>query len=209
MSNSKVAKTAKVSKKETTPKLPMPTKEKGIIKQEAKVRLVSFAVTAVIPTQQYGNIQPRIEVTAPSYEEARAYVMPLVEELWRTYAERPLNGREPRIYGEITVTEKVVDPVFVVGQKAIAPVTTPQVQDTPAPVAVDTPAPQATASAAPQTVEKPESTLKAERAISNATSNDALDTIENQIKNSIKIPEEFKADLLFMLGEKRTSLITF
>src|SRR5580698_7288535 len=78
--------------------------------QEAKVKFVSFRVRAVIPVQQYGNIQPEIEVMAPSYESARDFVMPKIEELWRTYGERTVNGNLPSFVGAVKVEEKIVVP---------------------------------------------------------------------------------------------------
>lgn len=47
-----------------------------------------FKITAVIPTVQYGNIQPEYEVEAESYEEAEAIAMPYIERLWNKYCQR-------------------------------------------------------------------------------------------------------------------------
>lgn len=44
-----------------------------------------FRITAVIPTVQYGNIQPEYEVEADSYEEAEKIAMPYIEALWDKY----------------------------------------------------------------------------------------------------------------------------
>lgn len=54
---------------------------------------MKYTVTAVIPTVQYGNIQPSIEVEADSFEEAQSLVMPHIEQLWSTYADKPLPKR--------------------------------------------------------------------------------------------------------------------
>ena len=54
---------------------------------------MKFTITAVIPTVQYGNIQPSIEVEAETFEEAQAYAMPKIEALWAQYAEKPLNKK--------------------------------------------------------------------------------------------------------------------
>lgn len=51
---------------------------------------MKYTVTAVIPTVQYGNIQPSIEVEAESFDQAQAMVMPHIEELWSVYADKPL-----------------------------------------------------------------------------------------------------------------------
>lgn len=48
---------------------------------------MKYTITAVIPTGQYANIQPSIEVEAPTFEEAYAQAMPHIEEISRRYAE--------------------------------------------------------------------------------------------------------------------------
>lgn len=50
----------------------------------------TFELTAVIPTVQYGNIQPKITVEAETFEVARDIALGRVEEIWGKYAERPL-----------------------------------------------------------------------------------------------------------------------
>ena len=208
----KVAKKAAVAKKEVkkvaVKKAPVAKKEK-VVNEKAKVTLVSFAVSAVIPTQQFGNIQPRIEVTAPTYEEARAYVMPLMEELYAQYAEMPLNGRPPRFLGKVTETEKVVD-VKVPAPKVEAPATV----SSPAPSAPSSsestpePAPAAPApTPAPEAVvERPAPFLKAQKAIQLALGYEALDVIEKQISESIKIDPADKPELLRLAQERRNEL---
>lgn len=47
-----------------------------------------FMVRAVIPTTQYGNIQPEYEVEAESYEEAEKIAMPYIEKLWAKYCQK-------------------------------------------------------------------------------------------------------------------------
>lgn len=54
---------------------------------------MKYVITAVIPTVQYGNIQPSIEVEADTFEEANAQAMPHIEELWEQYADKPLNKK--------------------------------------------------------------------------------------------------------------------
>ena len=45
-------------------------KEDIKVEKKSKVKLISYEIKAVIPTVQYGNIQPCIIVEAPSIEEA-------------------------------------------------------------------------------------------------------------------------------------------
>ncbi len=163
----------KIENKVTAPK---PAK---VAKQN--VELVSFSVTAVIPTMSYGNIQPTIQVTAPSIEEARATVMPVIEDLFKTYSEG-----KPAFLGKITVTEKVVGTTVPVTPEVAQRIveTSPVVETSPA---------------AP--VEKPASVAKAEKAIAAATK-EGLGAIMAQITASVKIPDEFKNGLLNMAMEK-------
>lgn len=162
--------------------------EKNVIIAEAKVELVSFAVTAVIPTQQYGNIQPRIEVSAPSFEEARAFVMPLIEDLYKTYAESKLG-----FLGKITEEVKQVVPA-------------PQVQNAPA-AQVEVPAEHGSDAAAYEGsgLEKPKSAavLAAEKAISLAMSEEAMLVIQGQVEKSVKITPEEKPALITLCLKKR------
>ncbi len=53
----------------------------GLVIEKSESRFVRIVVRAVIPTQQFGNIQPEITVEGGTYEEAKAYVMPLIEAL--------------------------------------------------------------------------------------------------------------------------------
>lgn len=53
----------------------------------------SFTITAVIPTVQYGNLQPSITVEANTFEEAKEIALKRIQELWDVYGERPLKGR--------------------------------------------------------------------------------------------------------------------
>lgn len=164
-------------------------------KVKTTAKFVSFTVTAVIPTQQYGNIQPKIEVQADSYQDARDFVMPLIEEMYIRYGES-----KPDFLGRITETIKVVK--AVAGEKLEkgdlvkkAPEEVPTAQQE----AAKTLPPQATASTTPTAtapVQKPESVLKAEKAVSLAMTEDALNLIKNQIEKSVKIPAEFKPALL-------------
>lgn len=55
-----------------------------------------FKISATIPTVQYGNIMPEIEVEAETFEEARDLAMERVREIWNSVCEE---GRELRIRG--------------------------------------------------------------------------------------------------------------
>ena len=190
-----MAKKVTGAKKSTKKAVTIPYKDKPT------ATLVSFSVMAVIPTQQYGNIQPKIEVTAKTIEDARAVVMPMIEDLYKTYAEMPLNGKEPKFYGKITETVKVVDTESVAQEQAAttrqpdalnaAAIKSQQEQAAPAP----TPA-----------AEKPEPVLKAEKAIALAATEDATHAIQDQIQNSTKILPEYKPALYELVLKRRKEL---
>ncbi len=146
-----------------------------------------FSVSAVIPTQQYGNIQPKVEVTAGSIEEARDAAMNIIEDLYRKYAELPLNGREPRFYGKVSEEVKVV---------------VPPKEEKPAPE--PKPAPETREATA--AVAKPDPVLKAESAIAAASSPEAILLVGRQIEASTKIPAEYKDDLATLVLKKRNAL---
>lgn len=177
------------AKKKVTPVEVDDKAEEAPVKKKSSVSLVSFEVTAVIPTQQYGNIQPKIVVSAKTIEEARDTVMPVIVDMYRMYAEEPLNGKTPRIVGKITEVTKVITPEVVTTEDDVEVVipTQPQVEQ-------------------PVVVEKPEPVKKAEKAIENCLSLDALKMIEDQIKNSVKIAEDNKPSLYALLLKKRVEL---
>lgn len=54
---------------------------------------MKFKIGATIPTTQYGNIMPELEVEAETFEEAQQQALPHIEQLWARYAEP---GRELR-----------------------------------------------------------------------------------------------------------------
>lgn len=51
----------------------------------SKTELKTFKITAVIPTVQYGNIQPEYHIEAASFEEAEKAALPYIEKLWARY----------------------------------------------------------------------------------------------------------------------------
>lgn len=48
---------------------------------------MKFKIGATIPTTQYGNIMPEIEVEADTFEDAQAIAMPQIESIWAKYCE--------------------------------------------------------------------------------------------------------------------------
>lgn len=51
---------------------------------------IKYTIAATIPTTQYGNLQPSIEIEADTIEEAHAATMPHIESLWAKYGSKPL-----------------------------------------------------------------------------------------------------------------------
>lgn len=198
----KPAKVAKAVKKNKP--LPLPTSQEG--SWTPPVVLTSFSVTAIIPTQQYGNIQPTIAVTASSIEEARAFVMPVIEDLYRTYGETPLNGKELKFLGKVTETTRVITSAPN-SAGTDTPVNVPQM----APVAPKTASGPTEEQIAQQAQSQPEAPVKpkseavakAEKKISLAMSAEAAEFIQDQIENSVKIAPEDKPDLITLVLNKR------
>lgn len=191
-------KTKAVSK--SAAKTPAPKSEKAVKAPKVpQAKLVSFSVSAVIPTQQYGNIQPKIEVMANSIEEARAVVMPIIEDLYKTYAEAPLNGRELKFLGKVVETVK-----DVVKAPVEAPSAPKALEVAPSPSSVAAPA------AAPEpsvpAKAKSDPVLKAEKAISLAATEEAAVLIQDQIEKSVKIAPEDKPELITLILKKRSEL---
>ena len=186
-----VAEKVPVVKKVVAKKTPAVKKE---VVNKSRVQLVSFSVTAIIPTQQYGNLQPTITVTAPSIEEAREVVMPAIREIYLDYAESQPRGKAffvaPKITEEVRIIEKAVTP-----DPTPAPVAAPVV--TPAPVAAPVVVPVA---------ERSEAFKKAEKAISLALSHAALGVIKTQVENSIKIDPREKPELIDSIGRRENEI---
>lgn len=197
----KTGKTEPSSKTVSTEVVAPKAKKVKVVK--SKVRLVSFTVAAVIPTQSYGNIQPSITVEAPTIEEARAVVMPVVEEMIRTYAET-----KPGFLGRVEMKETIVTPAKPVELTA-SPAPTATASSTPA-SPVSTPPATTSLSTSTATPKAPISdhpaVMKAEKAISIAATQDAVNVIQKQIENSEKIPKEFKSALVELCYAKFNSL---
>jgi len=49
------------------------------------VEMISYSIKMVIPTVQFGNIQPEIVVKAKSPKEAHDYIAPHMNKLWKEY----------------------------------------------------------------------------------------------------------------------------
>ena len=58
-----------------------------------KPQILSYAIKMVIPTVQYGNIQPEIIVKANSVDEAHDFIVPHMNKLWKEYY--LVDGRRP------------------------------------------------------------------------------------------------------------------
>jgi hypothetical protein len=189
-----MAKKTVTKKKE---KVAITKEEKG--RKASTARFVSFTFGATIPTQSFGNIQPRIEVTAETYEDARDFAIPRIMDLYEEYVEI-----KPEFMGKITVQEKEVVPVVPPQElnKHPVPGTVPQ-QTTPAQPAATSPGSDANASAE---VPDSEPVKKAKKAIELAMTYEAVKLIEEQITKSMKIkPEEKPA--LYELTLKRAKAL--
>lgn len=176
-------------------------------KEVATVKLVTFSMKAVIPVQQYGNLQPEITVTAPSIEEARAVVLPIIEDLYQHYAEATNDGRTPKFFKkpEVKVVEKVVTPPAPAQNSALTPA-----KEEPAGIATaiakkepvvegDVPFVGTTHPDAPKTP----GLIKGEGMVAGCMSRDALDVVEGQIKKSVKLSANEKDILLTLVLKKR------
>lgn len=202
MATKKTAKKAVKKEKVIKPhknevKLPLPepkprAKKDAVINVKAELKFVSFSFGATIPTQAFGNVQAHIVVEAPSYEEARDFALPKIHDLYAKHAEFA-----PVFLGKITKTEKVVD---VPNPEPVA-TPTPAVEATKAPEVAQNP----TGDAEPvePTVERSEPFKKAEKAISLAMTQDAIDVISEQIKKSVKIAEDDKPVLYTQILKKQ------
>lgn len=180
------------TKKVASKKAPVAKIAKPVGHKKSSVKLISFSFGATIPTQSFGNVTPRIEVQADSYEEARDFTVSKINEMYAYFAEL-----KPVYMGKITEVEKVVTP-----PAAVTP-TSPLAHTPAQPAAVDAPAPQSTALAAPV---KSDAVLKAEKAIGLAMTIDATTAIEDQIQKSVKIANEDKPALYTLVLKKRKEL---
>lgn len=192
------------------PKAVIP-KKKPVAK--STVQLISFSIKATIPVMTFGNVQPEVVVKAKTIEEAQAYALPIIEALFQKYCESPRDGSsKPSFISKAAVTVKET----VVHQPTVAAPVTPAAPKAPVNMPV-APAPvspqaQATRDAAEakdpfQDDETPKQKSapyeKGEKAIGAAMSLDALNMIEDQIQNSVKLMKEEKQALLTVLLKRR------
>lgn len=189
-------------KKETKTKA-----KKAIEKKEVKpkVTLVEFTMSAVIPTVQYGNIQPSITVKADSIESAREMVAPIIESMYNQYSEQIPRFLKPAIKEVVkTVAPEVITETIKVEPTPVAVkpnIATPDTSVPPShPVnATDVPFNEAG---------REEAYLKAENAIKSAQTEEALNIINEKMNLSTKIHADDKVKL-FELSASRRKLISF
>lgn len=72
-------------------------------------KLTKYTLTATIPTQQYGNIQPSIEVEADSLDEAEDFAVPHIQALWSKFGSKPLETNEMK---RASGTRKLLKDIF-------------------------------------------------------------------------------------------------
>ncbi len=168
---------------------------------------VIFEVTATIPTQQYGNIMPRIQVVCNTIQQGRELVMPVIEELYTQYAEKPRDGSRLSFQkAVVTETVKEIVPVPMPTVAPEAPVEAPERAPVQSAGSVGTRAtePAPAGSSAPVGGAKSEPWARAEKAIRLALTEDAAVKIKEQIEKSEKIPAHEKPELLELVEAKIT-----
>ncbi len=154
-------------------------------KKRGEVTFKSFSFGATIPTQSFGNVQPRIEVEAENYEDARDFAIPKITELYERFCEV-----RPEFMGKITVTEKVV----TAPKEEVSSTSSKDVTEKVSPMT--------------STQEKPKSpaVLKAEKAIDLAMTEEAANAIQEQIERSVKIEHEDKPALYTLCLKKKKEI---
>ena len=184
--------TKKVVKKVAEKKVHAPVKEKkvkAVKPTKSSVELVSFGIKATIPVMTFGNIQPEVVVKAKTVEEAQAYALPIIEKLFETYCESPRDGSPKPAFiskANVTVIEKTIP------QKTAPASVAPKAPDNLAKEIAETPERTEADLPPSETVTKSAALVKAENAIANAKSLEALYLIEEQVQKSEKIPESEK-----------------
>lgn len=71
---------------------------------------MKFSLTATIPTTQYGNLQPSIEVEAETFEEAQSIAMPQIQQIWNSVCE---SGKELKIRGAVVTSDASPQEIMV------------------------------------------------------------------------------------------------
>jgi len=186
------------------------TKKKAAPKKE-KVEMLSYSIKMVIPTVEFGNIQPEIIVKAGSVEAAHDFIIPHMNKLWKEYylvdgkrpkaptptpVVKPIPAVETLIvttptpaYETVSTTEPNVKIVSDSSNPSL--ITSEQIDNPP----VSTPPP-------PSSV----ALVKATQAIESCMSLEALQLIINQVKISVKLTEEDKKILEPLLANKEIEL---
>lgn len=152
-------------------------------KKQPKVKLVSFTITAIIPTEPYGNIQPAITVQAANIEDAKSVVMPHIDALMAQYS--------------MNAPKKVNMPTTTMPG-------TPSIKSTEVVAPKEPVAPKADEKPLEGTVSVPYQ--KALNAIKTAYSIPALDLIDDQIIFSKKLHYGEKIRLKPFVEEKRKEI---
>jgi hypothetical protein len=70
---------------------------------------IKYTLSATIPTTQYGNLQPSIEVEAASLQEAEQATLPHIQELWARFGSKPLESNEQK---RVSPSRKLVSDIF-------------------------------------------------------------------------------------------------
>ncbi len=167
------------------------TKIKVIKEVKPKVKLMSYTMTAIIPTGQYQNIQPSIVVESDTLENAQAYVMPHIEALYKQYFNINENKIEIKASENITVTPVNTTRKVTSGGNGTM---------VPPKVFISAP----TSDKEPKVVT--EAYTNAEKAVSGCHTLEALKLIESKIQVSTKLTAEEKKELNFNLMAKEQEL---
>lgn len=174
---------------------------KAVKSNAEKVKLISYTVKATIPTGPYANVCPEITVSASSIEAAEKVVLPYINKLYVMYANGvPMAVESPKV----TKTETPAPKAPVEAPKAENKASEPKVEATTLPVP---PAPEAKV-LPPKTEEqiKEEKLLKdrtepfkkAYNALKSNKTHDGIDVIMTQIRNSTRLTDLEKDELLVL-----------
>lgn len=177
-----------VVKKTAPRKKPAPRKK--------AVSMVSYSIKMVIPTVQYGNIQPEIIVKAGSIDDAHDFIVPHMNKLWKEYY--LVDGRRP---DPIPKPKPEVTPVK-------EPATKPEPQKEPVQTTAEPIAPVETTATETATQPPPSSValVKATSAVQSCVSAEALELIINQVNISTKLTEADKESLYPLINDKYLEL---
>ena len=225
----------KVSAKTPAKKVVVSKKEvvkKAVAVKKPNATLVSYSIKATIPVGSFANIIPEITVNAKTLEDAAAFVLPYIESLFDMYAEDSRDGRKIKFLNKasVTVQERVVAPAgpMIPHGQAQGAQNTPPPSAAPATIAS---APNTPSTNKPISFEKdgtiisprqttveeqvadvaplPEKTIhyqKAENAVHNSFTIDALDLVQSQITASVKLDGNEKNHLYTLVLKKRAEL---